>query len=40
MSSVYNEKKKTFSLHTASATYQMKTGNLNYVKHLYYGPSI
>ncbi len=40
MSIVYNEKKKTFSLHTASATYQMKTGNLNYVKHLYYGPSI
>ena len=40
MSIVYNEKKKTFSLHTARTTYQLKIGNLNYVKHLYYGATI
>ena len=40
MAIVYNEKRKTFSLHTAKTTYQLKIGNLNYVKHLYYGATI
>ena len=40
MAIVYNETKKTFSLHTAKTTYQLKVGNLNYVKHLYYGATI
>ena len=40
MSIVYNEEKRTFSLHTAGTTYQLKVGNLNYVKHLYYGAKI
>lgn len=40
MSIVYNEEKMTFSLHTAGTTYQLKVGNLNYVKHLYYGAKI
>ena len=40
MSIVYNSSKKTFSLHTAGTTYQLKIGNLNYVKHLYYGARI
>ena len=40
MSIVYNENKKTFSLHTAKTTYQLKIGNLNYVNHLYYGTTI
>ena len=40
MAIVYNEDKKTFSLHTAKTTYQLKVGNLNYVKHLYYGAKI
>jgi alpha-galactosidase len=40
MAIVFNEKKKTFSLHTAKSTYQLKIGNLNYVNHLYYGATI
>ena len=40
MSIIYNEEKKTFSLHTAKTTYQLKIGNLNYVNHLYYGATI
>ena len=40
MSIVYNAKKKSFSLNTAGATYQIKVGNLGYVKHLYYGAPI
>ena len=40
MAIVYNESKKPFSLHTARTTYQFKIGNLNYVKHLYYGATI
>ena len=40
MAIVYNEKKQTFSLHTARTTYQLKIGNLNYVNHLYYGATI
>ena len=40
MAIIYNEQKRTFSLHTAKTTYQLKIGNLNYVKHLYYGATI
>ncbi|MBQ6152160.1 MAG: alpha-galactosidase [Ruminococcus sp.] len=40
MSILYNKDKKTFSLHTAKSTYQLKIGNLNYVNHLYYGGTI
>lgn len=40
MAIVYNPEKRTISLHTAKTTYQMKIGNLNYVKHLYYGATI
>ena len=40
MAIVYNEDRKTFSLHTAKTTYQLKIGNLNYVNHLYYGATI
>ena len=40
MAIVFNENKRTFSLHTAKTTYQLKIGNLNYVKHLYYGTTI
>ncbi len=40
MAIIFNGKKKTFSLHTSGTTYQLKIGNLNYVKHLYYGPRI
>ena len=40
MSILYNESKKTFSLHTFRTTYQLKIGNLNYVNHLYYGSTI
>ena len=40
MAIIYNDRKRTFSLHTAKTTYQLKIGNLNYVKHLYYGATI
>ncbi len=40
MAIVYHEDNKTFSLHTSNTTYQLKIGNLNYVKHLYYGPTM
>ena len=40
MGIVYNEKKRTFSLNTANTTYQIRIGNLDYVKHLYYGPAL
>ncbi len=40
MAIVYHEDSKTFSLHTSNTTYQLKIGNLNYVKHLYYGPTM
>ncbi|MCQ2500866.1 MAG: alpha-galactosidase [Lachnospiraceae bacterium] len=40
MSIIFNEKQKTFSLHTKNTTYQMKIGNLDYLIHTYYGPSI
>src|SRR5699024_9829315 len=31
---------KTITLHTKHSSYQMKIGNLDYLFHLYYGPSI
>ena len=40
MAIVYNDRQKTFSLHTAKTTYQLKIGNLNYVNHLYYGATM
>ena len=40
MAIVYNGTRRTFSLHTAASTYQLKIGNLGYVKHLYYGAPI
>ena len=40
MSILYNESKKTITLHTAKTTYQLKIGNLNYVNHLYYGATM
>ena len=40
MGIIFNEEKRTFSLQTGKTTYQLKIGNLNYVKHLYYGPTI
>ena len=40
MAVIYNKEKKTFSLHTAKTTYQLKIGNLDYVNHLYYGATI
>ena len=40
MAIIYNVSRRTFSLHTAKTTYQLKIGNLNYVKHLYYGARI
>jgi alpha-galactosidase len=40
MSILYSKDKKTFTLHTANSTYQLKIGNLNYVNHLYYGGTI
>jgi alpha-galactosidase len=40
MGIIYNEKSKTITLHTKHSSYQMKIGNLDYLFHLYYGPSI
>ena len=40
MSIIFNEQAKTFTLQTAHTSYQMKIGNLDYLLHLYYGPSI
>ena len=40
MAIVYHENKNTLSLHTARTTYQLRIGNLNYVNHMYYGPSM
>lgn len=37
---IYNEKFKTITLHTKHSSYQMKIGNLDYLFHLYYGPTI
>lgn len=35
-----NEFQKTITLHTQNTSYQMKIGNLDYLIHLYYGPTI
>lgn len=40
MSIIFNEKEKTFSLHTKNSSYQMKIGKFGYLLHLYYGPSM
>ena len=40
MAIIFNEKAKTFTLNTKHTSYQMKIGNLDYLLHLYYGPSI
>ena len=40
MSIIYNKSKKTFTLHTAHTSYQMKAGHLKYLNHLYYGPTM
>ena len=40
MGIIYNEKFKTWTLNTKNSSYQMKDGNLDYLLHLYYGPSI
>ncbi len=40
MGIVYNEANNTFSLHTRNSSYQMKIGNLDYLLHLYYGPTL
>ena len=40
MGIIYNEASKTITLHTKHSSYQMKIGNLDYLLHLYYGPSI
>lgn len=40
MGIIFNEKCQTLTLHTKNTSYQMKIGNLDYLLHLYYGPSI
>ena len=40
MGIIFNETSKTITLHTRHTSYQMKIGNLDYLLHLYYGPSI
>ena len=40
MAIIFNENTKTITLHTKNTSYQMKIGNLDYLLHLYYGPSI
>ncbi len=40
MGIIYNETYRTWTLHTRNTSYQMKAGNLDYLLHLYYGPSI
>ena len=40
MAIIFNEQTKTITLHTKNTSYQMKIGNLGYLLHLYYGPSI
>ena len=40
MGIIFNQKSKTFTLNTRNTSYQMKIGNLDYLLHLYYGPSI
>ena len=40
MGIIFNETSKTITLHTRHTSYQMKIGNLDYLLHLYYGPSL
>jgi alpha-galactosidase len=40
MGIIFDEESKTITLHTAHSSYQMKIGNLDYLLHLYYGPSL
>lgn len=40
MGIIFNSTANTITLHTRNSSYQMKTGNLGYLLHLYYGPSI
>lgn len=40
MGIIYNKEQRTFTLHTRNTSYQMKRGNLDYLLHLYYGPTI
>ncbi|MGM9972829.1 MAG: alpha-galactosidase [Clostridiaceae bacterium] len=40
MAIIFNEKEKTFTLHTKSSTYQFIIGRYNYILHLYYGRRI
>ena len=40
MAIIFNEKAKTFTLNTKHTSYQMTIGNLDYLLHLYSGPSI
>lgn len=40
MGIVYNKANSTISLHTKHSSYQMKIGNLDYLLHLYYGPTL
>ena len=40
MSIIFNEQTKTITLQTKNSSYQMKIGNLDYLLHLYYGPTI
>ena len=40
MSIKFNQTTKSITLHTKHTSYQMKIGNLDYLLHLYYGPTI
>lgn len=40
MAILYNELCRSITLHTRNSSYQMKIGNLDYLLHLYYGPTI
>lgn len=40
MGIVFNNTANTITLHTKNTSYQMKIGRLDYLLHLYYGPSI
>ena len=37
MGIIYNEKAKTFTLHTQNTTYQMQIDAYGFLLHLYYG---
>lgn len=40
MAITFNKTSKSITLHTKHTSYQMKIGNLDYLLHLYYGPTI